>query len=167
MNEKKVAVVMGSDSDLKIVKEAIKTLKNFEINTEIFIMSAHKSPDITAEFAKNAKSRNFAVIIAAAGMAAHLAGVIASYTTLPVIGLPINCSLNGVDALISTVQMPPKVPVLTVGVNAAENAAIAACQILAIHNKNLENKLEKLKESVKNSIAEKNENLKLTDSLLL
>ncbi len=167
MEEKKVAVVMGSDSDLKIVKETIKTLKNFGINTEVFIMSAHKSPDITAEFAKNAKARNFAVIIAAAGMAAHLAGVIASYTTLPVIGLPINCSLSGVDALISTVQMPPKVPVLTVGVDAAENAAIAACQILAIHNKQLEKKLEELKEAVKESVVAKNENFKLTDSLLI
>ena len=145
MQEKKVAVLMGSKSDMPIVEKTINKLKEFNIKTETFIMSAHKSPNYTINFAKQAEKNNFLIIIAAAGMAAHLAGIIAANTTLPVIGLPINCSINGLDALFSTVQMPKGVPVLTVGINASENAAIAACQILALNDENLKEKLKKKK----------------------
>ncbi len=154
----KVAVVMGSDSDLEVVKKAISQLKYFEIPTKVFIMSAHKSPDMVINFSKNADSKGFKVIIAAAGMAAHLAGIIAAHTTLPVIGIPINCSLNGLDALFSTLQMPKGVPVLTVGINSAQNAAIAACQILAIHDESLKVKLQNMKKELE-KIKEKNENI--------
>ena len=159
MKEKKVAVLMGSESDMPIVEKAIKKLKNFEIKTEVFIISSHKSPNLALSFAKNAEKNNFGVIIAAAGMAAHLAGFIAANTTLPVIGLPINCTLNGLDSLFSTVQMPKGVPVLTVGINAAENAAIATCQILALNNENLQNKLKKIKKELEDEIVKKNETI--------
>ncbi len=157
MKEKKVAVLMGSKSDMPIVEKSINKLKEFEIKTEIFIMSAHKSPNYTINFAKKAEENGFLVIIAAAGMAAHLAGIIAANTTLPVIGLPINCSINGLDALFSTVQMPKGVPVLTVGINASENAAIAACQILALNDKELKEKLKKMKKKLEEDIINQNE----------
>lgn len=157
MKEKKVAVLMGSKSDMPIVEKAINKLKEFEIKTEIFIMSAHKSPNYTINFAKKAEENGFLVIIAAAGMAAHLAGILAANTTLPVIGLPINCSINGLDALFSTVQMPKGVPVLTVGINASENAAIAACQILALSDEKLKEKLKEMKEKLEEDIIKQNE----------
>ncbi len=159
MKEKKVAVLMGSESDMPIVEKTIKKLESFKITTKVFIISAHKSPNLALNFAKNAEKENFGVIIAAAGMAAHLAGFIAANTTLPVIGLPINCTLNGLDSLFSTVQMPKGVPVLTVGINAAENAAIAACQILALNNENLQNKLRTMKKELEDEIVKKNETI--------
>ncbi len=154
---KKVAVVMGSSSDLPIVTKVVEKLNFFEIPHEKHIMSAHKSPKMTIAFAEKAEKENFGVIIAAAGMAAHLAGIIAAHTTIPVIGLPINCSLNGLDALFSTVQMPKGVPVLTVGIDCAENAAIAACEILSLGETSLKNKLKEMKKNLENEIISQNE----------
>ncbi len=159
MKEKKVAVLMGSKSDMAVVEKTINKLKEFEIETKVFIMSAHKSPNYTINFAKKAEENGFLVIIAAAGMAAHLAGVIAANTTLPVIGLPINCSINGLDALFSTVQMPKGVPVLTVGIDACENAAIAACQILALNDEKLKEKLKNMKKQLEEDIINQNEKI--------
>lgn len=160
MQKKKVAIIMGSDSDLPVVKKAIDKLNSFNIPTEVHIMSAHRTPDLAADFAKNAISNNIGVIIAAAGMAAHLAGVIAAHTTLPIIGLPIKSTLEGLDALLSTVQMPPGVPVATVGINNAENAAILAAQMLAIADNDISLKLSEMKENMRNRVSEKNKNLK-------
>ena len=160
MQKKKVAIIMGSDSDLPIVKKAMDKLNSFNVQTEVHIMSAHRTPDLASDFAKNAISNGVGVIIAAAGMAAHLAGVIAAHTTLPIIGLPIKSTLEGLDALLSTVQMPPGVPVATVGINNAENAAILAAQMLAITDDNLSSKLSKMKENMRNRVIEKNKNLK-------
>lgn len=160
MQKKKVAIIMGSDSDLPIVKKAIDKLNSFDIPTEVHIMSAHRTPDLAADFAKSAISNNIGVIIAAAGMAAHLAGVIAAHTTLPTIGLPIKSTLEGLDSLLSTVQMPPGVPVATVGINNAENAAILAAQILAIADNDISLKLSKMKEDMRNRVIKKNKNLK-------
>ncbi|MDD2371191.1 MAG: 5-(carboxyamino)imidazole ribonucleotide mutase [Firmicutes bacterium] len=145
---KKIAIVMGSDSDLKVVKKVTEKLKEFGVDYEIHIMSAHRTPKITCEFAAKAEASNFGVIIAAAGMAAHLAGAMAAHTSLPVIGLPIKSSLDGLDALLATVQMPPGIPVATVGIDSAENAAILAVQILAISNIDLSNKLKAFKEQM-------------------
>ena len=157
--EKKIAVLMGSDSDLKIMLPAIEKLKEFSIPVKVLILSAHKSPDLAIKFAKTAEEENFKVIIAAAGMAAHLAGIVAANTNLPVIGVPINCSLNGLDSLFSTVQMPKGVPVLTVAINSSLNAAIAACQILALENSTLKEKLKKMKIELEQEIIEKNKNI--------
>ena len=129
---KKVAIIMGSDSDLPVVKAAISELKAFGVPSEVHVMSAHRTPELVAEFATNAKENGFGVIIAAAGKAAHLAGVIAGHTTLPVIGIPIKSStLDGLDALLATVQMPTGIPVATVAIDGAANAAILAVQMLA------------------------------------
>ena len=130
---KKVAVIMGSDSDFAVVSAAIKRLNAYEVPTEVHVMSAHRTPLAAAEFAKNARANGFGVIIAAAGKAAHLAGVLAAHTTLPVIGIPIKCStLDGLDALLATVQMPSGVPVATVAIDGADNAALLAVQMLSI-----------------------------------
>ena len=130
---KKVAIIMGSDSDLPVVKAAISELKAFGVPSEVHVMSAHRTPELVAEFATNAKENGFGVIIAAAGKAAHLAGVIAGHTTLPVIGIPIKSStLDGLDALLATVQMPTGIPVATVAIDGAANAAILAVQMLAL-----------------------------------
>lgn len=163
MNKGKVAVIMGSDSDFSVVKRALTKLKDFEIEYDCFIMSAHRTPEMASNFAKDAKDNNYKVIIAAAGKAAHLAGVLAAHTTLPVIGIPIESSLNGLDALLSTVQMPPSIPVATVSINGAENAAILAAQILAVHDVDLDKKIVKFKEDLKESVACKNQ--KLQDEL--
>ena len=163
MQEKKVAIVMGSDSDLPVVKKSIEKLDSLKIPTEVLIISAHRTPDLAANFAKSAISRNIGVIIAAAGMAAHLAGVIASHTTLPVIGLPIKATLEGLDSLLSTVQMPPGVPVATVGINGAENAAILAAQILAVYDEEISSKLVGIKKSMQEKIVEKNKNISLLE----
>ncbi len=160
MQKKKVAIIMGSDSDLPIVKKAIDKLSSLDIPAEVHIMSAHRTPDLAADFAKNAIFNDIGVIIAAAGMAAHLAGVIAAHTTLPIIGLPIKSTLEGLDALLSTVQMPPGVPVATVGINNAENAAILAAQMLAIADNDISLKLSEMKENMRNRVIEKNKNLK-------
>ena len=131
---KKVAVIMGSDSDFPIVSPAIKRLKSFGIPVEVRVMSAHRTPDAAAEFSKNAKAEGFGVIIAAAGKAAHLGGVLAAHTTLPVIGIPVKSStLDGLDALLSTVQMPSGIPVATVAIDGADNAAILAAQMFEKH----------------------------------
>ena len=153
---------MGSDSDLEIVRPAIEQLKELNIEFEVLIASAHRTPEVVAEFAKTAKQNNFAVIVAAASLAAHLAGSIAAHTTLPVIGIPV-CSgaLSGFDSLLSTVQMPPGVPVATVSINGAKNAAILAAQIIALSNSEIDAKLQEIKSAMKNSVAEKNKNLKL------
>ncbi len=144
-----VAVVMGSDSDMDTMQSCIDTLSDFGIKPIVRIISAHRTPQIAAEFAENAAKNGFKVIIAAAGMAAHLAGALAARTTLPVIGVPLisNSGLEGVDALLSTLQMPPGVPVATVaiGKTGAKNAAILAVQILALSDKKLSNKLAESK----------------------
>lgn len=151
---KKVAVIMGSDSDLPVVKDAITTLKEFGIPVEAHVMSAHRTPAAAAAFAKNAASEGFGVIIAAAGKAAHLAGVLAGNTTLPVIGIPIKSStLDGLDALLATVQMPMGIPVATVAIDGAGNAAILAAQMLALSDETLAQQLlerkKKMEEGVK------------------
>ncbi len=157
---KKIAVIMGSDSDLKQMQKCIDCLKELEIPFEAHIMSAHRTPERASEFSKNAKENGFGVIIAAAGMAAHLAGAMAANTVLPIIGIPLNSSpLNGMDALLSTVQMPPGLPVACVSIDGAKNAAILAAQILALCDEALYNKLLSLREDMKQSIAEKDRKL--------
>lgn len=154
-----VSIIMGSTSDLPVMEKAAKVLDDFHIPFEINALSAHRTPDEVAEFAKNAKSRGIKVIIAAAGMAAHLGGVIASMTTLPVIGVPIKSSLEGLDSLLSIVQMPPGIPVATVGINGAMNAAILAVQILALSDNLIAEKLETYKTELKSKITKANSEL--------
>ena len=140
---KKVGIIMGSDSDLPIIKKATDMLKMLEIPFEVHIYSAHRTPVEARDFALNARANGFGVIIAAAGMAAHLAGAIAANTTLPVIGIPCKSSnLDGMDALLSTVQMPTGIPVATVAINGAANAALLAAQIIAVEDNDLAQKLD-------------------------
>jgi 5-(carboxyamino)imidazole ribonucleotide mutase len=157
----KVSIIMGSTSDLPVMEKAATLLNDFEIPFEINALSAHRTPKEVELFATNARSNGIEVIIAAAGMAAHLPGVIASMTTLPVIGVPVNATLDGMDALLAIVQMPPGIPVATVGINASLNAAILAIQILALGDRELQKKLELYKESLKSKIVEANEQLSL------
>ena len=138
---KKVAIIMGSESDLPIAEKAINKLSDFGVPCEVHIFSAHRTPVEAAEFAENARDNDFGVIIAAAGKAAHLAGALAARTTLPIIGIPIKSSLDGLDALLSTVQMPSGVPVATVAIDGAENAALLAIEILALGDEQLTLKL--------------------------
>lgn len=152
---------MGSTSDLPVMEKAAKLLDEFEVPFEINALSAHRTPAEVEKFAKNARQNGIEVIIAAAGMAAHLPGVIASMTTVPVIGVPINASLDGMDALLAIVQMPPGIPVATVGINGALNAGILAVQMLAVGDKNLQDKLVTYKEDLKKKIVEANEQLAL------
>lgn len=157
---KKVAIIMGSDSDWPVVQGAAKQLKEWEIPFEAHIMSAHRTPEAAAEFAKTARDKGFGVIIAAAGMAAHLAGVLAGNTTLPVIGIPLKGGAgDGLDALLATVQMPSGVPVATVALNGAKNAAVLAAQILSLSEPALEDKLSGAKEEMKAQIAQKDAKL--------
>ena len=157
---KKVAVIMGSDSDWNVVKKAVATLKEYGVPVEVHVCSAHRTPGEAAEFAKNAKENGFGVIIAAAGMAAHLAGVLAAHTTLPVIGIPIqSAGLGGLDALLATVQMPSGIPVATVAVNGAANAAFLAIQMLALSDETLAAKLETNKEAMRAGVAEKDKRI--------
>ena len=145
---KKVAIIMGSDSDLPIVQKGVDVLKSFNVPYEVHVYSAHRTPDEAGVFASKAEENGFGVLIAAAGMAAHLAGAIAARTTLPVIGIPCKSSaLDGLDALLSTVQMPTGVPVATVAINGAGNAALLAVQILALSDSELSQKLKDKKES--------------------
>lgn len=154
---KKVGIVMGSDSDLPIVEKAIDTLKQYGVPFEVHVYSAHRTPLEAKEFSSNARKNGFGAIIAAAGMAAHLAGAIAANTTLPVIGIPIKSkSLDGVDALLSTVMMPTGMPVATVAIDGAANAALLAVQMLAIEDKELADKLDKAREAGANKVLEKN-----------
>jgi len=165
MSKPLVSIVMGSDSDLEIMREAAKALEDFGIAYEIDVTSAHRSPERTAEYAKNAASRGIRVIIAGAGGAAHLAGVIAAHTTLPVIGVPIpSTSLNGLDSLLATVQMPAGIPVATVAIGkpGATNAGILAAQILGLASAALGKKLQTHKEQLANSVEEKSKKLKIT-----
>lgn len=151
---------MGSDSDFPIVSPAIKRLKSFGIPVEVRVMSAHRTPDAAAEFSKNAKAEDFGVIIAAAGKAAHLGGVLAAHTTLPVIGIPVKSStLDGLDALLSTVQMPSGIPVATVAIDGADNAAILAAQMLALSDDSIAAQLEQMKVDMEKGVAKKNEAL--------
>jgi 5-(carboxyamino)imidazole ribonucleotide mutase len=157
---KKIAVIMGSDSDLNIVGETIRQLKELGVPVTARVISAHRTPETAAQFAKSARENDFGVIIAAAGLAAHLAGAIAANTTLPVIGLPISAgSLQGLDALLSTAQMPPGVPVAAVGINAARNAALLAAQILALSDKALAEKLSALRRDMASGVFEKDARL--------
>lgn len=150
---------MGSTSDLPIMGKAAEFFDEMEIPFEINALSAHRTPEKVEEFAKTAKARGIKVIIAAAGMAAHLPGVIASMTTLPVIGVPISAKLDGMDALLAIVQMPPGIPVATVGIDGAQNAAILALQMIATGDEAISNKLVAYKESLKKKIVKANEDL--------
>ena len=159
-----VSVIMGSDSDLPVMKDAVETLKKFGLRHEVKILSAHRSPEDVSKFAKSARKRGIKVIIAGAGGAAHLAGVVASLTTVPVIGVPMESkSLKGIDSLFSTVQMPSGIPVATMAIGSAgaKNAGILAAQILSVADKKLEDKLDSHKESLVSSVRKKNSNLKL------
>lgn len=162
MNQTKVAILMGSDSDLDVMNEAARTLKEFGVTHEVKVLSAHRSPEDVREFVKAAKPRGVRVFICGAGGAAHLAGAVAAQTTLPVIGVPINSSpLNGLDALLATVQMPSGTPVATVAVgkSGAKNAALLACQILALSDKALQEKLEAYKKKLVEGIRKKNQEI--------
>ena len=157
---KKVAVIMGSDSDLPKVKPCIDKLRAFDVPVEVHVYSAHRTPYQAHEFSENAKDNGFGVIIAAAGKAAHLAGVLAANTTLPVIGIPIKASaLEGMDALLSTVQMPAGIPVATVAIDGAANAAILAVQMLALSDDALAEKLAVMRAKMTEEILEKDKNL--------
>ena len=157
---KKVAIVMGSDSDLKVVERAILTLKDYGVPTEVHVYSAHRTPVEAKEFTASARANGIGAIIACAGKAAHLAGAIAANTTLPVIGIPIKTSaLEGMDALLSTVQMPAGMPVATVAIDGAENAALLAIQILAVEDSDLADKLQKARDDKKAKILEKDKEL--------
>ena len=157
---KKVAIIMGSDSDLPVVKAAWDELKRLGIPCEAHVMSAHRTPAQAAEFSANARKNGFGVIIAAAGMAAHLAGAIAANTTLPVIGIPVKGgAMDGLDALLSTVMMPSGIPVATVALNGAKNAAILAAQMLAIEDAQLAEKLDAARETMAKEVAAKDQAL--------
>lgn len=153
---KKVCIVMGSDSDLKVMEGAVDRLRDFGVPFEVRVVSAHRTPAAAEQLAKNARANGFGVIIAAAGKAAHLGGVIAAYTTLPVIGVPIKSSfMDGLDSLLSMVQMPSGIPVATVAVNGADNAAILAVQMLALEDEELAAKLEEFKDGMAAKVAAK------------
>ena len=157
---KKVAIIMGSDSDLPVVTPAIKQLRELNIETEVRVMSAHRTPQEAHEFSKNAADNGFGVIIAAAGMAAHLGGVLAASTVLPVIGIPCSAKvLDGMDAMLATVMMPPGIPVATVGVNAAKNAALLAAEILAVGDSDLTQKLLEMRAQMREQVVEKDKAL--------
>ena len=155
----RVSIIMGSTSDLPVMEKAAKILDEFKIPFEINALSAHRTPAEVEVFAKSAKDRGIEVIIAGAGMAAHLPGVIAAMTSLPVIGVPINASLDGMDSLLAIVQMPPGIPVATVGINGALNAGILAAQMMAAGDENLKQVLIDYKETLKSKIVKANEDL--------
>jgi len=161
MKKPLVGILMGSDSDLPIMERAAEVLKEMGVPYEMGISSAHRLPEKTARYAKTARRRGMEVLIAGAGMAAHLAGVLASHTTLPVIGVPIKSgALNGADALYSTVQMPPGVPVATVGIDGAKNAAYLACEILSIKYPELAKKLEDFRERMRRELEKKSKKIR-------
>lgn len=164
---KKAAVIMGSNSDFPVVKSALSELKKYGVEFECRVMSAHRTPAEAAEFASNARDNGFGVIICAAGMAAHLAGVVAGHTTLPVIGIPMkSAALEGMDALLATVMMPPGVPVATVGINGAKNAAVLAVQMLAVSDEELTEKLLAEKNKMAESVREKDAELQAEIAVL-
>lgn len=157
---KKVAIIMGSDSDLPVVHKAMDTLKNYGVPFEVHVYSAHRTPDEAAVFAASARENGFGAIIAAAGMAAHLAGALAARTTLPVIGIPIKSkNLDGMDALLSTVQMPSGIPVAAVAIDGAANAALLAIQILAVEDNALATALDSARAAAKNTVLAKNKSV--------
>ncbi len=157
---KKVGIIMGSDSDLPIIEKAINTLKSFDVPFEVHVFSAHRTPEQARDFSLNARQNGFGAIIAAAGMAAHLAGAIAANTTLPVIGIPVKSGhLNGVDALLSTVQMPSGIPVATVAVDGAVNAALLCIEILAVTDSALAEKLDQKRKADTANVLDKNEKI--------
>lgn len=160
MNKPKVALIMGSDSDFAKLEGCVKKLKAFDIEIDVNVISAHRTPDLAAEYSKNAESNGVDVIICAAGMAAHLGGVIAAHTVLPVIGIPIKSTFDGMDALLATVQMPPGIPVATVGVDNGTNAAILAAQILSLKYDYLKDMLKKEKQKMVDGVKAKNEKIK-------
>lgn len=155
----KVSIIMGSTSDLPVMEKAAALLNEFKIPFEMNALSAHRTPREVEKFATHARENGIQVIIAAAGMAAHLPGVIASMTTIPVIGVPINASLDGMDALLAIVQMPPGIPVATVGINGALNAGILAVQMMSTNDIELQQKLAEYKENLKKKMVEANEQL--------
>ncbi len=157
---KKIGIIMGSDSDLPIIEKAINTLKDFEVPYEVHVFSAHRTPEEARDFSINARQNGFGAIIAAAGMAAHLAGAIAANTTLPVIGIPVKSGhLNGVDALLSTVQMPSGIPVATVAVDGAVNAALLCIEILAVTDSVLAEKLDAKRQNDTANVLQKNKKI--------
>lgn len=158
---KKVAIVMGSDSDLGVMQKAIDRLRSLGISFEVRILSAHRTPEASAQFSKNAEANGFGVIIAAAGKAAHLAGAIAANTTLPVIGVPVKSStLDGLDALLSTVQMPSGMPVATVAIDGAENAAILAAQMLALTDEALAERIKTMRREMTEAVEAKDKRIR-------
>ena len=160
-NKIEVGIIMGSDSDLPTMEDAVKILKEFGIGYEVKVLSAHRTPDQHAKYSKSASERGLKVIIAAAGGAAHLPGVTAAHTTLPVIGVPIKGkSLEGMDSLLSIVQMPPGVPVATVAINGAKNAAILAISIISLSNSSIHSKLADYKKKIEMESIAKNEKIK-------
>lgn len=160
MSNPKAALIMGSDSDFDKVKGCVSKLKEFNIDVEVNVISAHRTPDKAMEYAKNAEKSGIEVIICAAGMAAHLGGVVAANTTLPVIGIPIESTFNGLDALLATVQMPPGIPVATVGLNNGTNAAILAAEMLSLKYDYLRETLKKAREKMAEGVAEKDKAIK-------
>lgn len=156
---KKVAIIMGSDSDFDKVKPAFQIFKDFGIEFEVHVMSAHRTPEKVTEFAQSAIKNDFGVIIAAAGMAAHLAGFISANTVLPVIGIPIKSTFEGLDSLLATVQMPSGIPVATVALNGSKNAAILATQILSLSDEELQKKLIEMRTQMKIEIAAKDQKI--------
>jgi len=156
MSAKRVAIIMGSDSDLPVLAPAAKRLESFGVEYDVHVMSAHRTPEAAANFAASAADNGYGVIIAAAGMAAHLAGVLAAHTTLPVIGIPVkSTALDGMDALLATVMMPSGIPVATVAINGADNAAILAVQMLALADEDLAAKLSAMKKDMAEKVASK------------
>lgn len=156
----KVALIMGSDSDLPILTPAIDMLQKLQVPFAVRVISAHRTPDAALVFSRSARREGFGVILAAAGMAAHLAGAMAANTTLPVIGIPVNAGpLSGMDALLSTVQMPPGIPVATVSINGAQNAALLAAQMLAITDEALAGKLFEMREEMTDRVTAKDQNI--------
>ena len=156
MTSKRVGIVMGSASDLPVVEKAVTVLKNLDVPYEVHVYSAHRTPEEARDFALNARDNGFGVIICAAGMAAHLAGAIAANTTLPVIGIPIKSSFDGMDALLATVQMPSGIPVATVAVDGSKNAALLACEILSVTDNDLAVKLAEMRKEGASAVIEKN-----------
>ena len=160
MNKPKAALIMGSDSDFPKLKGCVEKLKSFGIEVDANVISAHRTPDAAAEFSKHAEENGIDVIICAAGMAAHLGGVIAAHTILPVIGIPIKSTLEGMDALLATVQMPPGIPVATVGIDNGANAAILAAQIMSLKYEYLKDALKAEKQKMVDGVMKKNEKVK-------
>ena len=157
---KKIGIIMGSDRALPIIEKAINTLKAFDVPFEVHVFSAHRTPEQARDFSLNARKNGFGAIIAAAGMAAHLAGAIAANTTLPVIGIPVKSgNLNGVDALLSTVQMPSGIPVATVAIDGAVNAALLCIEILAVSDSDLAEKLDNKRKTDSANVLEKNKKI--------